>query len=231
MSLVSRIFNDEKKAMKDAIKLADKFYDSVKDTEPYKGMTKLEYIEFWRKKNIQSAAQTIKNVCSNLKDEEYGGAINELLELIGQNKLQKSKQWYFITIRPNDETCKIEELVENVNKLISRSCFIKGCYSYEQKGTDETQLGKGFHCHLVCETKHRSKGECLRDVKSTFKSMIDNNKITENNIDVRTTRNPEELIESYLIDYKSDDGHKEVTQAWDELWRTGMTLERLYKFE
>lgn len=231
MSLISKAFRDEQKAMKEAIKLADKFYDNVKDSEPYKGMTKLDYIEFWRKKNIEKYADEINRVCDNLESEKYGSAMNRLLSVVGQPKLNKAKQWYFITIRPNDETCKIEELVENVNKLISRSCFIKGCYSYEQKGIDETQLGKGFHCHLVCETKHRSKGECLRDVKSTFRGMINNNKITENNIDVRTTNNPEELIESYLIDYKSDDGHKEATQAWDELWRTGMTLERLYKFE
>lgn len=141
---------------------------------------------------------------------------------------KKEKQSYMITVRPNDTKIDLIDFIQKVNSLTSRKCFLEGSYSFEQKGTCVDDLGKGFHVHIVAKMSQASKGQVLRDVTSTFKDWIDKGFITPNNIDVRTTKNPDELINTYLVEYKSDDGHKEVTQSWDELWRTGNSLKRLY---
>lgn len=153
---------------------------------------------------------------------------DEFAELLDMPK--KEKQAYMITIRPDDTKAKLVDFIDKVQTLTSRKCFIEGKYSYEQKGTDSESLGSGFHVHIVARMSQNSKGQVLRDVTSTFKDWIEKGLITPNNIDVRTTKNPDELVQNYMIEYKSDDGHKETTQAMDELWRTGNSLHRLYTF-
>lgn len=135
---------------------------------------------------------------------------------------------YFITIRPDDTKCKFEEFYERVTSILSRKCFLDYTLSYEQKGTDPSSLGTGFHCHIVASMKQRSKGEVLRDLQSSLKDWIENHKIASNCIDVVLAKRPQELIEKYLINYESDDGHKETTKTWDELWRNEMGLKPIY---
>lgn len=151
---------------------------------------------------------------------------DEFAELLDVPK--KEKQSYMITIRPDDTKVDLIDFTQKIFSLTSRKCFIEGKYSFEQKGTCVDDIGKGFHVHIVARMSQSSKGQVLRDVTSTFKDWIEKGLITTNNIDVRTTKNPEELVNTYLVEYKSDDGHKEVTQSWDELWRTGNSLKRLY---
>lgn len=151
----------------------------------------------------------------------------ELLEI----KQTPSKQAYMITIRPDDTKADFFEFKELVEQFVSRKCFIEYQYSFEQKGTEPMNLGKGFHVHIVANMKQRSKSEVLRDTLSSWKSWIDQGLIAANCIDVITTKNGEALVNDYLLEYKSDDGHKAVTQSYDELWRSGMSLQRLYKSE
>lgn len=133
---------------------------------------------------------------------------------------------YFITIRPKPDV-KFIEFYNRVIKYIKRASFIEYRLSFEQKGTSEENLGYGFHCHIVTiKTKWRSKGECLRDTISSF------NKLCESNcIQVETTKNPLELTQSYLIEYKSNDEHKVVTQDMDSIWRSNNQLEHIYTEE
>jgi len=93
--------------------------------------------------------------------------------------------------------------------------------SFEQK--DESGSGHGFHAHIVCDTKHRSKGECLRDTISSFRKVCE-----ENCIDVQVTKNPEDIVNNYLLNYKSDDNHKAPTQEGDKMWRNRIGLADLY---
>lgn len=139
------------------------------------------------------------------------------------------KQAYFITIRPDCNKVAFVDFKEKVESFVNRSCFIDCTYSFEQKGTLPSEMGDGFHVHIVTTSKHRSKGECLRDTLSSWKKWIDDGWIAANCIDVGVTKNPASLIENYLIDYKSDDEHKMPTKAMDELWRTTNGLAPIYK--
>lgn len=140
-----------------------------------------------------------------------------------------SKQSYFITIRPDDSKCTIVDFINKVESFMKRKCFISYSLSYEQKGTCIEDLGKGFHVHIVADMKQNSKGQVLRDCLSSWNDWIEKGLITKNNIDVRTTKNPDKIVDDYLIEYKSDDGHKEVTKDMDSLWRSTNNIESIYR--
>lgn len=132
--------------------------------------------------------------------------------------------YYFITIRPDEKLIDFDSFYTLVKKFINRACFIDYTLSFEQKGITDETLGVGFHCHIVANMTQRSRKEALRDTQSTFKSCT-----APNCIDVKTTRNPKELVENYMIAYESDDGHKIVTKTWDEKWRESKGLQNTYE--
>lgn len=140
-----------------------------------------------------------------------------------------NKQSYFITLRPDCTKIDFISFKEKVESFVSRACFTSVTYSFEQKGTTPSELGSGFHVHIVAQSKHRSKGECLRDTLSSWDSWVSKGWIASNCIDVAVTKNGEALIQNYLIDYKSDDNHKLPTKSMDELWRSEVGIQPLYK--
>lgn len=158
--------------------------------------------------------------------DRIGDKFNEVLGKISGT--DNSPSGFFITIRPDDTKCQFVDFRDKVFKLLERACFKEYALSFEQKGTTPEDLGKGFHCHIVAKMKQRSKGEVLRDVTSSFKSWIDDGLIAANCIDVHVTKNPEELVKNYLLEYKSDDDHKATTKSWDELWRAHNDIKPIY---
>lgn len=136
---------------------------------------------------------------------------------------KKVRNWYFVTIRPDETKCTFEDFYKLVKKYINRRFMKDFTLSFEQKGITDDDMGKGFHCHIVCNTTHRSKGECLRDTISTFSGIA-----AQNCIDIKTTRNPDHIIEGYLTNYESDDNHKIVTKDTDYKWRLKYSLKSLY---
>lgn len=139
------------------------------------------------------------------------------------------KQSYFITIRPDCNKVDFITFKEKVESFVSRACFTEVTYSFEQKGTTPSEIGTGFHVHIVAQSKHRSKGECLRDTLSSWNTWVSEGRIAANCIDVAVTNNGQALIQNYLIDYKSDDNHKSPTKSMDELWRSEVGIQPLYK--
>lgn len=158
----------------------------------------------------------------------------EVLELAGKlhNKYREfvnpGKQDYFLTIRPDDSKCTIEDFMEKVDRFVRRKCFISYRLSYEQKGESINDLGKGFHVHIVANMRQRAKSEVLRDTLSSWNDWIKKGWITPNNIDIRTTKNPDKIVDEYLLEYKSDDGHKEKTKNCDTIWRQSKGILDLY---
>jgi len=169
---------------------------------------------------------------NNDYDRCVNRSINEFLKIMDISQVlhqryieSKTKVYtnYFITIRPKPEI-RFIDFYNQVVKYMKRASFIKYRLSFEQKGMNEDDIGHGFHCHIVTlESKWRSKGECLRDTKSSF------NKLCEPNcIQVEITKNPLELVESYLIKYESQDNHKMSTQDMDAVWRMNQGLLDIY---
>jgi hypothetical protein len=153
--------------------------------------------------------EEILNIASELHDCFHG---------------QKQK-FYAITVRPRPGVT-FEELHAAAVKYTNRAC-ITGVYtSFEQKGTDETSLGEGFHVHFaIYGYTWRSKGEALRDTISTFGKYAD-----KNCIEVKASKDDvDNYVNYYLIDYNSKDNHKEATKIWDDEWRKMKGLSNIYK--
>lgn len=170
--------------------------------------------------------QTIYNNEIVIAKNEFNRILDLSEELHEQYLLKYNKQWLFITIRPDESKLTFFEFTTLVDKYINRKTIKNFTLSYEQKGTSEDTIGKGFHCHIVANTTWRSKGEALRDTFSTFNKIC-----AKNCIQVDRTNNPESIIENYLIEYKSDDDHKSLTKEWDDLWRKKYNIQNVYNNE
>lgn len=164
-------------------------------------------------------ARLIENERSRFRD------ILSIAQLLHEDYVEvtggKAHNWYFITIRPKPGIT-FEEFYILTYKFVNRAFMLDYKLVFEQKSL--TGEGDGFHLHMICNTKHRSKGEILRDAKSSFNKVAD-----ENCVCVKTTRNPEEMFTKYCIEYASDDGHKEATRDGDRIWRNKMNLADVYE--
>ena len=134
---------------------------------------------------------------------------------------------YWVTIRPNEKLINFEKFKIMVFKYLNRLCIDKWTMVFEQVGKSLETLGEGFHCHTLIWPKQgrwRSHGEILRDTQSTFAKCT-----AGNCIEIIPTRNPHDIINKYLVEHTSKDGHKDETTAWDILWREKMGLNLLYE--
>lgn len=183
--------------------------------------TRAEAYEYYFEQAVQNTKTDIKYMLR--MKEAIEEDFNELLGIE-----PKEPTAFMITIRPDDTKCCFEEFKEKVFEFVKRKCFKSYTLSFEQKGTLPSELGKGFHVHIVANMKQRSKGEVVRDATSSWKSWIEGGKVAANCIDVILAKRPKELIENYLINYESEDGHKALTKSCDELWRTEKCLESVY---
>ena len=80
-----------------------------------------------------------------------------------------------------------------------------------------------MHCHIMAKVTYRSKGEVLRNSVKSFEPYV-----AANCIDIKVCKTPVETFTRYCIEYVSDDGHKELTQEGDLLWRAREGLEGVY---
>lgn len=155
------------------------------------------------------------------------GNILEIAQLLHEKYEEvtggKTRNWYFVTVRPKPGVT-FEDFYILTYRFVNRAFMLDYKLVFEQKSTEGN--GDGFHIHLVCNTKHRSKGELLRDTQSSFNKVAD-----ANCIDVKPTRNPEDMFNKYCIEYASDDGHKIVTKEGDAIWRNKMNLANVYENE
>lgn len=136
-----------------------------------------------------------------------------------------SEKYYFITIRPDETKINFLQFYKNIYNLIQRKCFISYKLSFEQKGTDNESMGKGFHVHIIANMKQQSPGNVLRDIYSSVKEYT-----AFNCIDVKTLYTQQDIdnVEQYITEYKSDDDHKIITKECDIIWREKNNIANIY---
>lgn len=215
--MASLIFSHAKTALNNAKKSATKFAN-LRNTFG-EDFDKAYQESFEHEKNIE-----LNKFCEIL---EFSKTMHSLY--LDKMRINNCTNFYFITIRPNDN-CTFIDFKNKVNEFVTRKCFLEYTYSFEQKGTSLSTLGQGFHVHIIANMIQRSKSEVLRDTLSSWNAWIKSDWISANCIQVDTTKNPDKLINDYLICYKSDDNHKETTKDWDNLWRKNLHLSTLYDY-
>lgn len=137
---------------------------------------------------------------------------------------QDTRHWMFITIRPDMTKILFEEFRSKMVKKIN-SCvrILEATYSFEQKGESVETLGHGFHIHIMAWVTWAYPSGARRDLRDFAAAWCG-----PKSVDVRNERDPAGCIQRYLIDYKSEDGHKEKTKKWDSIWRAEKGLKGLY---
>nr|UOF76971.1 rep protein [Cressdnaviricota sp.]UOF81647.1 rep protein [Cressdnaviricota sp.] len=209
------LFSQAKTIRKKALKDARIAYDLATDT----GHTNPQEIyDITYKKTIEFEEKEFRHYL------EISKRLSDIYTDVASNT--SIYNWYFITIRPDETKCTFSDFFKLVNSYVEKKMITEYTLSFEQKGTSIDTLGKGFHCHIVADSTCRSKGELLRRSQAHFKDVC-----SSNNIDIRTTKNPDDIINNYLIEYKSEDGHKETTKEMDTLWRSNNSLKSIYNTE
>lgn len=144
-----------------------------------------------------------------------------LMERFKSQIPERQNGYYMVTIRPDDKLIKFDDFKILVDKFVIKK-FILYSYSFEQKSTHPEGLGQGFHVHIIGQAK-AAKARLLTQACNYFADCT-----ASNCIQIDLCKHPSEAIKSYLLDYKSDDGHKEKTRECDELWRDKKRLAPLY---
>lgn len=190
-------------------------YKKEHDPELYNiilgGLNEDEYIRGKQMNELDNIRLAFKYsaVVSKIYEEEYG----------------KIRNWYYLTVRPSDDI-SLEQLMEATNKFIQRSFIIKYAVVYEQSGKDIDTIGTGRHMHGIFGVKvtHcHNKTHFLKYAQSTFNKIC-----AENFVDVEITKNPEEMFINYNIKYIAKDGHKELTEETDSMWRQQKNIKSYY---
>jgi len=151
-----------------------------------------------------------------------------------------AKRVFMITVRPKEGLLLLEDFVRGIQKMLERKVFVHWQASFEQKGVDDESLGTGMHVHVVAECSCAKSlvlqavvGQCKDGTWAcgALSRWVNDGLIEPNCVDVRPCKDPARVVQRYLVDYVSDDGHKEVTMAWDAKWRSMEGLLPLYNSE
>jgi len=168
----------------------------------------------------QTEMNNVRRDCAVYRD------IQEILieEGIMPEKASAEKQCFFITVRPAEGALCIASFKQKVFAYLNKKMFIDWALTFEQK--DPLGTGTGMHCHIMARVTCRSKGEILRNSIKSFEPHV-----AANCIDIKPCKTPVETFTRYCIEYVADDGHKELTQEGDRLWRAREALEAVYTKE
>ena len=134
---------------------------------------------------------------------------------------------YWITVRPAPDV-SWEQFYKTVVDYSKRKTLKQYTLVFEQKGTDPTTMGTGFHMHMVLtDTTWRSKADTLTYTKSTFAHVVPGG-VGIDVVPCKTTKDVEREL-SYILNWTSSDGHKILTKEMDIAWRESLGLEPFYE--
>lgn len=133
---------------------------------------------------------------------------------------KKDPTYFFITINPIE--CTISDLTNIINIIMKRKFVNIYCYTFEQRGTTLTDIGKGKHIHLIID-KTIAKSDAIKYIHNSIKKYC-----TQENIDIREiTENGKIIRENYMRGHKTFDKLESV--EIDNIWRKENNLSDFYQ--
>lgn len=164
-----------------------------------------------------------RSMCDTLY-EKY--QYNSKLEVVTTRKQVKQYTHLFITVNP-PPTLKLDIFINTINKTLSKNWIDGYVYVLEQRGENEEELGKGFHSHMLIKlTHHKKQSEINREIKNTWKKIldIDNYHI----LNIKFIDNDEQLRkQKYILGVKSEE-IKHLKQKMDIIWRLNNSIKPYY---
>jgi len=140
---------------------------------------------------------------------------------------EHNNAYCFITVNPKSSIL-LADFIKSVEKAVKRNIFTSYRYVYEQRGSSESELGKGFHCHLLAKRNldyKPSKVSVL--LQNTFKDIVGNSKnnslLNIQHIGSDFAKDKDE----YMTGLKTGD-NKNTKQLMDVIWRKMNKLQTVY---
>ena len=90
-----------------------------------------------------------------------------------QKKKKKEYSFIWLTVNP-EPTVGFGDFRHLVTKAFKKTWLDQYVYVFEQRGTTEVELGKGFHLHAIIGIPLDKKpSSCIRELGNTFKKCCD----------------------------------------------------------
>lgn len=138
--------------------------------------------------------------------------------------------YMFITINPIEDV-SLKDLLKTVDKYVNRTLINEYIYVVEQRGTNQEELGKGIHIHLLVKTSYKKPSDFKRDTISTFKKIVDcyntPNWYRKLNLKPCDTEDDVKRRKEYMLGTKKDE-LKQVKQNMDKVFREKYNLRPYY---
>lgn len=121
------------------------------------------------------------------------------------NEFRKSKSvsniktdYLFITINPDDEVSTLSKFVRALEIIMKKKWVEDLVYVIEQRGVNEDEIGKGYHCHMLINRNGKSFSKLCREILNTLYSH--NIYIKQKLEEFNRPRNEDEAI--YFVPYQ-----------------------------
>lgn len=187
-----------------------------------------EVIEF---ENLKQAEEYYKNEdlyranCNELYTK-YNIIQNGNIHTIKNRVVPKDYSHVFLTINP-PPTLELNDFLNLIAKTLSKKWIESHLYVIEQRGENMDELGKGMHAHLLMKlTKHKKRSEIDREVKNTWKHILDSDNYHILNIKC-IDDDEQKRKQSYILGTKSEEA-KHLKQKMDIEYRKFFKLQKYY---
>ena len=216
---MSSLFNVIKQNYSDnamMMKELNRYYEELQDlrSRKYKKLLEMEYQLGYLGKPYED----LKNLEDNYKEQ-----------MLMKAAVKHNNLYVWVTINPKPDVT-FDNFRKKVEKLVKRQMFSNYLYVYEQRGTTEGEMGKGFHAHILATRKLKYKpNKVARNIKNTCKGLVgDVNKSSQLNIQFIGDEYMNDKKTYILGKNKTGEG-KDVKQDIDVVWRKKNNLNNYYK--
>ena len=187
-----------------------------------------EPIEFNTHQEAESYYQdltTYRDMCHSLYDTYLVKQLG-LNTIIEKRKNIKQYTHIFLTINP-PPSMLLEDFHNRVLKTISKNWIEGYIYVLEQRGENLEEIGKGFHTHILLKLRgHKRKSEIDREIKNTWKKILDTDNYHILNIKY-IDDDEQKRKQKYMLTLKSEE-IKHKKQEYDIIWRGNNNIKKYY---
>jgi len=165
---------------------------------------------------------------SLLDTPEFISKFPILEELNNKIEAKHNTDYIFVTINPRPNI-SLDDFKKIVFKSLSKNWLTKYLMVFEQRGIDDSEIGKGFHSHILIYRKGKKFNEIKREFQSSFRKVCDSDNPAVLNFRMCKDEDLDKRIK-YITGIKKvyDDNMKDIKQQYDILFRQKNNLEPYY---
>lgn len=156
---------------------------------------------------------------------EEGNIVDPILIELAKARNEKADNakstWIFVTINPSDDS-KFDVFKKALEKCMKKQWITDYIYAFEQR-SEEKNVYAGIHAHAYIKRNGYPVCNIKRELKSTFKHVIGNDKAIDIKFDGDKSWNNRV---SYILGHK--DPSKRGRCLNDTMWREKLGLDQFY---